>query len=362
MNARRCAVLCIASVLVAGCGSASTSLSSPSPSLPPAPRTSTYAAAAVPVQQNQLGMAHPAWADDEYELPESLAIIDQIAGAGLGWVDLSATWYQPSITASAVAPNPDDTVRDDGIRAAVQRAHARGLKVMFTPYVNLPDDTDRATIKPANVDAWFASYSTMVGHYADLAQSLGVEQFVTGAELTGTSTHESEWRAVVADVRTRFHGPVIYAANFDEVQQVKFWDAVDAIGVDAYYPLSMLPTHDVNALVGAWKPYVDALRDLSQHFDRPVVVDEIGYPSQRGATVEPWNYEYSATRDDEEQQAAYEAVRQAVWMPNAAWLKGVHFWMAPDIPGRSEDRQELDYTPFGKPAESVIRQLVQEPR
>ena len=46
------------------------------------------------------------------------------------------------------------------------------------------------------------------------------------------------WQEITSLVRGKYGAPLTYAANWDEVEQVQFFDSLDLIGVDAYYPLS----------------------------------------------------------------------------------------------------------------------------
>jgi len=81
-------------------------------------------------------------------------------------------------------------------------------------------------------------YREFILHYADLASapSRGAGR---GDELGGTSKREREWRAIIAEVRKHFKGSLVYCANWaDDLHQTQFWDALDWIGVQAYYPLS----------------------------------------------------------------------------------------------------------------------------
>ncbi len=91
---------------------------------------------------------------------------------------------------------------------------------------------------------------------------------------------------MIESVREKSGGELAYAANWDEVWQVQFWDRLDMIGVDAYFPLSQegeKPTAE--SLATAWQPNVDGLAALSGQWRLPVLVSEIGYPSQAGATA-----------------------------------------------------------------------------
>jgi hypothetical protein len=245
-------------------------------------------------------------------------------------------------------------VTDAGVRHAVQLAHQSHLKVMLKPHIDLvDDDADRAHIRPSDVGAWFASYTTFITHYARLASEIGVEQFSVGTELKGTSTQTDRWRAVVAAVRATYRGPLTYAANYDEYQQIAFWDALEFIGVDAYWPLAAKPTTDVGALKAAWVPIASALAGASIRWRRPTLFTEAGYASQEGSSTAPFDWTHSVVRSDAEQAAAYTALLETFW--HETWFAGVHWWMWDDIPGRSEDNQALDYTPHGKPAEDVLR-------
>jgi hypothetical protein len=193
----------------------------------------------------------------------------------------------------------------------------------------------------------------MVNHYAQLAAEEGADLFVVGTELAGTSKHESAWRSVVGEIRARFRGPLAYAANYDEFEQVQWWDALDFIGIDAYWPLADRPNTSVGELVQAWARHVNGVARVAALANRPVLVTELGYTSQRGTVSAPFDWHVSGVRDDAEQAAAYEAFFRA-WATQP-WFCGVVVWMWDDLPGRSSDDQALDYTPRGKPAEAVLR-------
>ncbi len=106
---------------------------------------------------------------------------------------------------------------------------------------------------------------------------------------------DREWRRLVAAVREVYSGPLTYAANFDQYRSVTFWDAFDAIGINAYFPLrepDAAPTGDLHAdLVRGWRRVlgeIDSFRGACGLPDRPVVFTEIGYTTRAGATLAPW--------------------------------------------------------------------------
>eukprot|EP00959_Pyramimonas_sp_CCMP1952_P095295 1992706-Pyramimonas_sp.AAC.1 len=51
-----------------------------------------------------------------------------------------------------------------------------------------------------------------------------------------------EWKKLVADVRGVFSSRITYAANFDEYSEVDWWQHLDMIGINAYFPLRSVCT------------------------------------------------------------------------------------------------------------------------
>lgn len=114
--------------------------------------------------------------------------------------------------------------------------------------------------------------------------------------------YERRWRRLIRRVRQVYSGPLTYAANFDQVQQVGFWDALDAIGVNAYYGLGLWGLEGEaleEKLEESWRRVAGELGALAQRAGReagigshhlPVVIAELGWTAKAGATVRPYSY------------------------------------------------------------------------
>jgi hypothetical protein len=64
--------------------------------------------------------------------------------------------------------------------------------------------------------------------------------FALAPNCINTTEREDEWRALISNIRKVYSGKLIYAANFhEEYEHVKFWDALDYIGVQAYFSLAI---------------------------------------------------------------------------------------------------------------------------
>ena len=59
-----------------------------------------------------------------------------------------------------------------------------------------------------------------------------------GTELDRLTGHQEEWRRIIAEVREVTAARLTFASNWTHFENVPFWDALDAVGVQAYFPLS----------------------------------------------------------------------------------------------------------------------------
>ena len=143
--------------------------------------------------------------------------------------------------------------------------------------------------------AWrrfFDGYREFIVDQARFAQAAGATLFAVGVELDRTTARESEWRRVIAEIRQVYHGRITYAANWDSLDRVSFWDAMDLIGVHAYFPLvegpDPDPTPGPDEIARSWDRHLTELGALASRFDKPVVLAEIGYSRSKKAALEPW--------------------------------------------------------------------------
>ena len=144
---------------------------------------------------------------------------------------------------------------------------------------------------------WFESYRGYILPFAREAQQAGADMFCVGRELDASVVaREADWRDVVARVRAEFHGPLTYSANFDTWQGIGFWDALDFIGVSAYFPLSDRADPPLAELEAGWERALAPLAAAARRWRRPVLLTEAGFPSIPSAARAPWREERAGGR------------------------------------------------------------------
>jgi glycosyl hydrolase family 113 len=228
------------------------------------------------------------------------------------------------------------------MKAGARIAHARGMKVMLKPAIWNAFDLDFASA--GERAAWFVEYAKFIEHYANLAKETHADIFCVGGELTHLTQYDAEWRKLIGQVRRTYPGPLVYAANFgDEFEHLQFWDALDYIGLQEYYPLpDDLSTDSV----------VRKVEDIEEKFQKPVIFTEVGFPSVEGGNRKPWDDSQGKNISVRLQASCYEAIFRAFYQK--PWFYGMYWWkIGTDGEGGPDD---VSLTPWQKPAMDVVKQ------
>ncbi len=232
---------------------------------------------------------------------------------------------------------------DEGIEQLSRLAHQLNIKVLLKPQTmsqsGYPGDLE---FPSAGIRAeWFAQYLKFVEHYAELAKRVHADMFCVGVEFQKLVKYESEWRKIIARAHEIYPGPLVYAATQGpEFETINFWDQLDYIGLNNYYPLpDDLSTTSI----------VQRVEAVQKKFQKPVIFTEAGFASFEGSHREPWA-ERPGKIAVAQQARCYEAILQAFY--HKPWFQGIYWWkVGTDGHGGPED---LSLTPWGKPAMEVV--------
>ncbi len=203
---------------------------------------------------------------------------------------------------------------DEGIAEMTRLAHHLGMKVMLKPAIW--DAFNQEYSSPQDRAQWFAQYQLFLEHYARLATRTHADLLVIGGEFTHLTAYDAEWRKLISRARELYPGPLVYAANFgDEFEHVSFWDALDYIGLQEYYPLpDDLSTSTAVARIEA----------VEEKYHKSVIFTEAGFASLKGANRAPWDDSTREPVSPELQAQCYKAVFKAFYQK--PWFEGVYWW------------------------------------
>ena len=164
------------------------------------------------------------------------------------------------------------------------------------------------------------------------------------------------FRELIATLKRDFpHLKLTYAANWDEYDTVSFWEDLDYIGINPYFPLVNTPTPPVNKIKKALVPIKKNLKSLACENTKPILFTEYGYRSIDYSAWKAWelgpitilNYNYEA------QSNAYTAFYATFWKED--WVAGGFFWEWKILLSRVENNpNETGWYVNDKPVEEII--------
>ena len=307
----------------------------------------------------------------DYLTPAAAESMKALAATGTQWITLAYDAHMPAWNKPEILwGNNDPTmVSEDEIRHAIQMARELKLKIILKPVVDLaagaPNGKWRGTIEFTTAagqtdeqawETWWNNYEAYLLRHAKIAQATGCEMLCVGCELETTERFEARWRGLIKKVREVYKGPVVYNATFGTIWKVAWWDAVDIVGISAYWWLDTKADSSLEQMMKSWQPILAGMRHLSLKVKRPIFFIEIGCRSARGGSSMPgdfshWEWPY----DGDEQARYYEAALRTFW--DEPWFCGYTWWdwkVKLETPAAAAVNKE--FYAYGKPAEKVLRQ------
>jgi len=292
---------------------------------------------------------------------EARLMLGQIAELGADTVLISNPGYQENASSESFEVNEKVTPSREQWREIFKIAHDHHLRIALMPIILLsnPRGTEwRGVINPPSWDDWFEQYTKFVVYFAKIAAVNHVEIFSVGSELVSTERYTDRWRSVIREVRKVYSGKLTYSANWDHYKVVEYWDDLDLVGMTSYYKLADEPVPTLDTLMREWAPIKEGILLWQSRIGKPLLFTEVGWCSQEGTAIEPWNYYYKQKATEgglEEQRRCYRAFMDT-WK-NTPQVGGVLWWEWMNTPGGPSD---FNYTPRGKPAEKELRAWFKE--
>ena len=284
----------------------------------------------------------------EWQMPEMEKTLDELKSLGV----------------NSVAIHPYAGIHEDGHVAAGRRAgtstthittplrwaRERGMSAMLIPHLaywgtkfSWRGEINFAT--PEEWDRFFSEYETWIVQMATLAEAEQAEIFCVGLEYSHAQKYEERWRKIIAAVRAVYRGKVTYGANWNEYTEVKFWDALDYLGVLAYFPLTKSANPSVEEILAAWEKRCVELDKYSKQNGKQFLFVEIGYNESSRAAAEPWGFKTGGDYAAEIQQRCIDV---ALGLPaRHSFIAGMYWWKwFPEIPHHHAENYRLQTEPI----------------
>jgi len=211
-------------------------------------------------------------------------------------------------------------------------------------------------------DRWFASYLDYLLEFAELARDIHADLLSIGVEFkSSTAAFDNKWRYIIARIKEVYSGALTYSANWDEIEQISFWDELDFIGVNAFWPIAREPADRYLQMKENVKTIADNLESLYVIYNKPILFTEMGIKSSLGSALAPWQWpeHLSNEKYSEEYQAdGYDAILNV--MTDRFWFKGLFIWKYFADPYDETQEPITGFSPQNKLAESVLENYFQK--
>lgn len=246
---------------------------------------------------------HPSW---QARLP---AALDDARNLGSNWVFYSPTWTYTRNSLPILEPVAGQDATWFDMVDAIEQARLRGLQMALYPQpsFNIEIDTWWQTA-PRDFGwwlVWFEQYRLFILHHADLAQRMEVPALVLGGEWLLPAVQigsladgspsgvpadvEQRWRNLIAEVRSRYNGTLLWAApygtppNGDLASLPQFVDAFDVLYIQFSPPLSLVENPIGEDLAAEAGRLLDLnVAPVISRFNKPLVLG-VSYASANGS-------------------------------------------------------------------------------
>ena len=282
--------------------------------------------------------------------------LNEIIKSNVEWLAVHPYFSQPhesSATVSIIEDVGKWSSKDSMFISEINQAREKGFSVMLKPHLWLSEgwrsdihfDTEEEWLR------WFTAYKNQLLHYALLAEEAGAELFCIGTELRSSVERLPEqWIQFILELKTVYTGRLTYAANWNDPileMDMRFWQELDFIGIQGYYPVSETSNPELKDIVAGWKKHIVTLEEISRKYGRPILFTEIGYRADKDATVQPWEWyapwsPLTTKKSTEAQLLAYEGFFQSLW--DKEWFVGSFIWQW----------RSFDFGIQGKPAQNIM--------
>ncbi len=328
-----------------------------------------------------------------YARPEALKQPEIMKNTGVNWATVNMNFCQTNYFSDKVFLDFEFSTGELEMMEIVKRLHDNGIRVLFKPcltpldgawmgLVKFPNKDMLSQIQGVNTDywaKWSKSFIEAEKYFADLAERIGMDAMIIGAEYFGTEGRNDMWHNIIEEIRGLYSGPITYEftpasrKNYD----LKWFEDLDFLSYSYYPPgieIKEGMTSSIEAVRATPDFTVDEISDhlakrkprinsISERFgNKPIAFTEYGVRSAHGCIMRPYDFLWDTPYDGQQQADYMEASFRTFWeIPS--WM-GFFWWKWDETQDRpqyaGDPAGERGFTIQGKPAEEVMRRWVKK--
>ena len=159
---------------------------------------------------------------------------------------------------------------------------------------------------------------------------------------------------LIKQIKSTYKGNLTYAANWNEYRKTPFWNQLDYIGIDAYFPLTAKKTPTIEDFEAGWQPHKIEIQKIQHKFNKPILFTEYGYRSIDFTGKEPWDSKrITGSINLLAQKNGLQAIHNQFWKED--WFLGGFIWKWFHKHDKVGGKENFMFTPQNKPAEALLR-------
>lgn len=322
-----------------------------------------------------------------YARPEVQKQPELMKKAGINWATLNMNICQEKFYSERIFLDFEFSTGEFELAEMVKRLHDNGIKVLFKPCLTPLDGAWMGAVRfPYECKQiqsvpdcdywgkWFKSFTEAAKYFSDLAERIGIDAIIIGAEYYGTEDQNEHWENVIKEIRSRFSGPITYEFTFQsrDSYDLEWFKQLDFLSYSYYPPACAVPGKKDITEEDARKiatPTVEEMQDFlssrkqtvtkisNRFWNKPVLFTEFGVRSAHGCSLQPYNFLWDTPYDGIEQANYMEAGFRTFWeLPE--WM-GFFWWKWDETQIRphyhGDPNGDRGFTVQGKPAEEVMK-------
>jgi hypothetical protein len=247
---------------------------------------------------------------------------------------------------------------EKGSKQYINTLKQKGIKTMMKPQIWVWRGEFTGFIKMNSEEEWLQleeTYTNFIMQYAKVAEETHTELFCIGTELENFVAHRPDfWNNLIEKIRTVYNGKLTYAANWNEYTKTPFWNQLDYIGIDAYFPLSDVQTPTLADCKAGWQKHKSEIKTYSEKFNKPILFTEFGYRSVDYSAKAPWVSDREMVNVNMQAQLnATQALFDEFW--DEDWFAGGFIWKWFHNHEKVGGESDNQFTPQNKPVEGIVR-------